>query len=109
MVTLYVTELDGRGTPSDTLEQQNGSPNLPLGGGTLSDTAGKQNNGPPAYGIAMVDGTREEGGLDPWREGEPQSGGQHRRRRRQMWHRKGLCGGVGNYIKQDYVDASEDF
>ena len=97
MVTLAATELEGGGTPSDTPEQLHGSPTLPsgVGGGTLSDTAGQQHGGPPASDIAMVGGTREEGGLAPWRRREPQSGGQHRRRRWQRLRGQGLRGSCG--------------
>ena len=89
MVTLDATALKGGGNSSDTPEQQQGSPPLHLGGrggGTFSDTTGQQNGGPPASNVAMLGGTREEGGLTPWRRGETQSSGQHRRRRRQRRH-----------------------
>ena len=93
MVTLAATALEGGGTPSYTLEQHHGSPPLPLGGGALSDTAGQHHGGPPASDVDVVSGTREEGGLAPWRRGEPQSGDQHSRRRRKRCHGQGLRGG----------------
>ena len=75
----------------------------------MSDTVGQQHGGPPASDIAVVDRTTEEGGLDPWRQGEPQSGGQHWRRRVQRWFGQGLQEGGGTYIKQDNVESAEDF
>ena len=70
MVTLAATVLEGRGNPSDTPEQQHGSPTLPLGGGrTSSDTVGHHHGGHPTSDCAIIGGTWEEGGLDPWRRG----------------------------------------
>ena len=68
MVTLAATALEGGGTPSDTQEQQHGSPPLLSGGGwgASSDTAGQQHRGPPASDVAVLGGTREEGGVAPW-------------------------------------------
>ena len=101
MVTLAATDLEGGGTPSDTPEQQHGSPTLPLGvgGGTLSDTAGQQPGGPPASDIAVVGGTREEGGVGPmeavgaterWPTPEEEVA---------KVARAGAAGGGGNFIK----------
>ena len=98
MVTLAVTELEGGGTLSDTPDQQHGIPPLPSGerSRTSQDTAGKHHGGPPASDVDVVGGTREEGELAPWRRGEPQSGGQHRRRRRKRWSGQILQGGGGD-------------
>ena len=82
MVTLAATALEGGGTLSETQEHQNGSPTLPSGGGASSDTAGQQHGGPLASNVAVVGGTREEGGLAPWRREDTHSGGQKRRRRK---------------------------
>ena len=81
MVTFAVMVLEGGGTPSDTPEQQHGSPPLPWEGGASSDTAGQYHSGLPESNVAVVVRTREEGALAPWRRGEPQSGVQHRRSR----------------------------
>ena len=103
MVTLAATALEGGGTPSDTLDQQHGSPLLPLEGGgrTFSDTAGQQHGGPPASVIYVIVEISEEGVLPPWRGGIHRAvanigggggrGGAGRERGR---------GVGGNYIKQ---------
>ena len=69
MVMLSAAELEGGCTPSDTPDHQHGSLPLPSGGGTLSDTVRKKNGGPPESDVAVLGGTREEGGLPPWRRG----------------------------------------
>ena len=62
MVMLAATALEGGGTPLDTPGTAAQYPNPPLrGGGSSSDTAGQQHGGPPASGISVVDGTRDEG------------------------------------------------
>ena len=72
----------------------------------MSDTAGQQHGRPPASNVSVLGGTMEEWGLAPWRQGEPHSGGQHQRRRRQRWSGQGLRG-EGRELH--YVDAAEDF
>ena len=62
MVMLAETALEGVGTSSNTLEQQHDTLPLPSkGGGSSSDTAGKQHGGPPALDISVVGGTRGGG------------------------------------------------
>ena len=65
MVMFDETALVGRGTPSDTPEQQNGSLSLPWGGGDFSDTAGKQHGGTQFSDISVLGGISEEGGVVP--------------------------------------------
>ena len=58
--------LQGEGTPSDTLEEKNGSLTLPLGGSRIySDNAGKQQSMTPSSNVSVGGDTREEGGMPP--------------------------------------------
>ena len=80
-----------------------------MGGGTYSDTVGQQHDRPPVSNVAVVSGTREEGGLDPWRRGGHILVANIRGGGGRDGTGRDCRGWGGGYIKQDYMDEADNF